>query len=249
MPRSRALLVLAVASPLVVPAAATATQTTYAPRCVAPGGASSVAVDYTETSLQSRQRGHVVLVPQVLKDGSPSLLPEAQHAIRREPGPITYAPSTALPGTLVPQFRQTFAIPPGSAIAGLPLLGYTVRVQATDATGATSYGFDNTYAYLQVDLRRILASTKRAPTGGSLPLYVTGLRAAKTYLHLVSSKGKRLRRVALRGGVAPNTACGQSYVQLSLRGAKPGKWRVVANASRSSTSAVGGAAITIRVTR
>lgn len=249
MPGSRRVLALALGTlgaPFVVPAGASSA-TTYEPRCVAPGSTGTVMVEHAPTTVQSRQLGETVLVPQVLKDGSPHLLPEVRFGIRQGFAPYAYPASTALPGAFVPTFRQPLRIPSATSYDGAPLLGYTARVEAYDAAGSTRYGFDRTDGYLQVDLQRILAG-KRVRVGSTLPIYVTGFRRT-TYVHVVSPAGRRLRTSRLRGGVGPNTACGQSYDQISFRGAKPGRWRLVANGRRTSAKAAGGVSVAVRVTR
>jgi hypothetical protein len=245
--RHRLLVPALLTFPLAVPAGAAAASTTYAPKCVKAGGESVVTVQHSETSTQSRQQGETILVPQVLKNGSPTLLPEASSAIKAGFAPYSYVPSTALPGTLIPTFTQTLRIPAATSYGGNPLLGYSTRVEAYDATGTTRYGFDRTDGYLQIDLLRILSAGK-VRAGQTLPIYVTGFRT-KPYVHVVSPSGKRLRTVRMPTGASTNLSCGQAYSQISFSGAKPGNWRLVANTKKTSTSAAGGVAVKVRVTR
>jgi hypothetical protein len=241
---------LAVGALALAPTSASAIGISATPKCVKPGAVTTVAMEYSPVGpgQQTRQLGRTIIVPNVYKaTGGGGGLKE-KYAITSPFAPITYAPSASLPGTLDPRFAQQVMLPTATTYDKLPVLSYSTRVEAYDASGATSYGFEGRTTDIEVDVPRVLPSGTRVRRGGSLNVLAVGYGAArKGYIHVVGPGNKRLRRVEVPSSRAGS--CGRRLVSVSFRGAKPATYRLVLNTSRTSRSAKGGAAAKVRVTR
>lgn len=232
------------------PSSASAVGVALAPTCVKPGAVTTVTATYSSVgpSQQSRQQGRTVIVPSVYAaTGSAGGLKQ-QFAQTSPFAPFTYTPSSTLPGTFDPSFTQQVMLPTATSYIGLPVLSYNTRVEAFDASGMTSFGFDGRTATIEVDVPRVIPSGTRVRRNTSINVLAVGYGAGrKGYIHVVGPGNKRLRRVEVPSSPAPG--CGRRLVQVSFRGAKPGSFRLVLNTSRTSRSSVGGAAVKVRVTR
>lgn len=233
-----------------VPSSASAVGITLAPKCVKPGAVTTVTMEYSPVgpSQQSRQQGRTVIVPNVYAaNGSTGGLKQ-KFAVTSPFAPITYTPSSKLPGTLDPTFTQQVGLPTALSYDKLPVLSYSTRVEAFDASGTTFFGDDGRTADIEVDVPRVIPNGTRARRGQSLNVLAVGYGAGrKGYIHVVGSNNKRLRRVEVPS--SPAGSCGRRLVQVSFRGAKTGTFRLVLNTSRTSRSSVGGAAVKVLVTR
>lgn len=234
----------------VVPSGASAVGLTTTPKCVKPGAITTVLMDYSPVgpSQQSRQQARTIIEPNVYAatGSGGGLKPKA--AVTFPFAPVTYAPSSALPGTLEPSFTQQVQLPTALSYDGLPVLSYYTRVEAYDASGTVSYGFDGRTADIEVDVPRVIPSATKVRRGGSMNVLAVGYGAGrKGYVHVVGPKNKRLRRVEVPSSPAPG--CGRRLVQVSFKKAQPGSYKLVLNTSATSRSAAGGASAKVRVTR
>ncbi len=241
---------LALGALALVPTSASAIGISAAPKCVKPGALTTVTMEYSPVgpSQQTRQLGRTIMVPNVYKATGKGGGLKERYAVTSPFAPITYAPSTRLPGTLDPRFTQQVQLPSATTYDKLPVLSYSTRVEAYDASGTTFYGFDGRTIDIEVDVPRVLPSGTRVRRGGSLNVLAVGYGAGrKGYTHVVGPQNKRLRRVEVPSSRAGS--CGRRLVSVSFRGAKPATYRLVLNTSRTSRSAKGGASAKVKVTR
>ncbi|MTD43629.1 hypothetical protein GKE82_04745 [Conexibacter sp. W3-3-2] len=221
-----------------------------APSCVKPGAITTITAQYGPVgpTQQTRQQARTIIVPNVYAASGTSGGLRPANAVTFPFAPVTYAPSATFPGGFDPSFTQQVQLPAATSYGKLPVLSYDTRVEAFDAAGTTSYGFDGRTTTIEVDVPRVIPTSTRVRQGESVSVLAVGYGALrKGYLHVVGSNGKRLRRVEVPS--SPAGSCGRRLVFVSFKGARRGSYRIVLNTSPTSRSAAGGASTTVRVTR
>ena len=220
----------------------------YAPSCAPPKGIVNVAHDFSSHPDKNIHSGGTNVLAEVwigddIKPVEPPNYFEPAGRVE-----VTYSEDPFLPKHYIPHFRQAVPMPVPEKIGGHPVVDYLAYITPYGKDG-TAYSNADTHGTIYPDFgpRIYLAKTKvKAGRTARVTAMMRGFRDKVMYVHIVSSSGKVLRHVKAGRGEGDDT-CGRRVTSVSLKGAKPGQWKLIVNTSRTSKS--GGAKASIRLTR